>query len=136
MRFILIALFSMVTFQASAADQRDAIRCTHFGGFKEKVCPASMVGLTSDTQRFHGRTVAVSGYVKVIEGKPYLFTGKEFADNFSMADSILLTGQVALLKGKNSSWMTLIGILRPLSDLDYTDDIFRPIAKLDVQVIR
>ena len=53
-----------------------------------------------------------------------------------MADSILLTGQVALLKGKNSSWMTLIGILRPLSDLDYTDDIFRPIAKLDVQVIR
>ncbi|WP_203323048.1 hypothetical protein [Pseudoxanthomonas beigongshangi] len=53
-----------------------------------------------------------------------------------MADSILLTGQVALLKGKGGSWVTLVGILGPLGSLDYTDDIFRPIAKLNVQLVR
>lgn len=63
-------------------------------------------------------------------------TSKEFADNFSMADSILLTGQVALLKGKGGSWVTLVGIFGPLGSLDYTDDIFRPIAKLNVQLVR
>ncbi len=63
-------------------------------------------------------------------------TSKEFADNFSMADSILLTGQVALLKWKGGSWVTLVGILEPLESLDYTDDIFRPIAKLNVQLVR
>ena len=32
--------------------------------------------------------------------------------------------------------MTLVGILGPLGSLDYTDDIFRPIAKLNVQLVR
>lgn len=136
MRFLLFALFSMVLFDASSADQGTAIRCTHFGGFKEKVCPASMVDLITSRQRFYERIVAVSGHVKEVEGDFYLFTGKELADNFSMADSIQLAGQVNLLKGKNGSWMTLVGVLRPLGSLDYTDDIFRPIAKLDIQIIR
>lgn len=135
MRLILASLL-MAIFQESAAEQAGAPRCTHFGGLKEKVCPASMLSLTTSHQLFYQRTVAVSGYVKEVDSHFYLFTSKEFADNFSMADSILLTGQVALLKGKAGSWVTLVGIFEPLGSLDYTDDIFRPIAKLNVQLVR
>jgi len=86
--------------------------------------------------RFYERTVAVSGYVKEVEGSLYLFTSKEFADNFSIADSVKLAGRITLLNGKSGSWITMIGVLKPLGRLDYTDDIFRPFAILEVQAIR
>jgi hypothetical protein len=134
MRFILISLLSIFSFSANAADQSTAIRCTYFGGLKEKVCPASMISLATNHERFYGRTVAVSGYVKKVEGSLYVFTSKEFADNFSIADSVKIVGQTTFLDGKSDSWVTLIGVLKPLGSLDLNDDIFRPFATLEVKV--
>lgn len=136
MRFILVALFGMAAFNASAADQAETLRCMHFGGMKEKVCAASFFSLTTRPSRFYGRSVAVSGFVKVVEGKTYLFPSKEFADNVSMADALILGGQVSELKGKHGSWVTLVGAFRPLENLDQTDDLFRPVARLTVQIVQ
>lgn len=136
MRFILVGLMALFLLGAKPTAPSAAVRCTYFGGLKEKVCPVSMVGLTTSHQHLYGKTLAISGYVKKVDGRFYVFTSKEFAENLSVADSILVVGRVALLQNKSNSWVTVIGVLHPVEATDYADDMFWPFAKLEIQSAR
>ena len=133
MRFLLTILLGLSITSVNAASPSATMRCTYLGGFAVRVCPVSMTGLIANASNYQGSTVAVSGHVKEVEGNLYLFIGKEFADNASMADSIKLTGRAALLKGKHGSWVTVIGALESLGENYHTDNLFRPAASLTVQ---
>lgn len=134
MRKLLIGLIVSLIAAGNGLGQENSSYCTYFGGMTEKVCPVSMVTLTLRHQSFLGKNVAVSGYVGKVDGKFYLFTTREFYTERSMADSVLLRGHEDRISKYPGKRITVIGRVSPADG--YDDDIFRPFAKINVQLIR
>ena len=132
----ILTIFLIACFSMSAFGQEVSPRCTHFGGMKEKICPVSMVNLTSNYRSYFGKNVAITGYVRKVDNSFYLFTTKEFAVDRSMADYVLISGDTRELKNRTDSKVTIIGKVSAMGDFDYSGGLFWPFAKIEMLSLR
>ena len=114
--------------------------CSGFGGLQDRVCPTSFYNLIANSKEFNQRVIAVRGYLRTIDGDRYFFPTEAAAGNRDIASGVLcdFTSDVRDVRGKRELpegvFITLIG--RFSSEVIVTSDLFPPIGRMKVMVIR